>query len=185
MKKEPETSLSCRKRGKDTLNERTGTDSTGSGLDESVAPGCGERFPESRPSGSAAGRNMDIPIDWSVISRYFEDKDTLMQVVRIFTEDSPQTIRDLAAAIQAQRSQDIQLHAHSLKGVSALIGAEQLRQRAWQLECAGAERNTAAFEVLFDETKEEFDKLMSFLSRADWVETAKEHHCSRQQAEQA
>lgn len=128
---------------------------------------------------------MDIPIDWSVTSRYFEGEDTLMQVVRIFGEDSPQTIRDLAAAVKAQISQDVQLHAHSLKGVSALIGAEQLRQRAWRLEYAGQEKNTAAFEALFNETKEEFDKLMSFLSRADWIETAKEHHCNRQQAEQA
>ncbi len=135
--------------------------------------------------GSASGCNMDIPIDWSVISRYFDDKDTLMVVVRIFTEDSPQTIRDLATAVQAQIPDDVQLHAHSLKGVSALIGADQLRQIAWRLECAGAEKNTAAFEALFGETKEEFDKLMSFLSRADWVETAKEHHCNRQQAEQA
>lgn len=185
MEKEPETSVSCHKRGKDAVNERTGTDSTGSGLDESVAPGCGGQFPESMPSGSASGRNMDIPIDWSVTSRYFEDEDTLMQVVRIFSEDSPQTIRDLAAAIQAQIPQDVRLHAHSLKGVSALIGADQLRQTAGRLECAGQEKNTAAFDALFDETKEEFDKLMSFLSRADWVETAKEHYCSRQQAEQA
>lgn len=142
-----------------------------------------EKEPETSV-GSTSGCDMDIPIDWSVTSRYFEDEDTLMQVVGIFGEDSPQTIRDLAEAIQAQVSQDVQLHAHSLKGVSALIGAEQLRQRAGQLECAAQEKNTAAFEALFGETKEEFDKLMSFFSRADWIETAKEYHCNRQQAEQ-
>ena len=34
--------------------------------------------------GSVSGCDMDIPIDWSVTSRYFEDEDTLMQVVGIF-----------------------------------------------------------------------------------------------------
>lgn len=143
-----------------------------------------EKGPETSV-GSASKRSVDIPIDWSVTSHYFEDEDTLMQVVGIFTEDSPQTIRNLAEAIQAQISQDVQLHAHSLKGVAALIGAEQLRQTAWRLECAAQEKNTAAFEALFDEIKKELDKLMSFLSRADWIEAAKEHHCNRQQIEQA
>ncbi|RKY08119.1 MAG: hypothetical protein DRP66_05250 [Planctomycetota bacterium] len=142
-----------------------------------------EKEPETSVQ-SASGHNMDIPIDWSVTSRYFEDEDTLMQVVGIFAEDSPQTVRDLAKAIQTQISQDVQLHAHSLKGASALIGAEHLRQRAWRLEYAAQEKNTAAFEALFDETKAEFDKLMSFLYRADWIEAAKERHCNRQQAEQ-
>ena len=43
-----------------------------------------------------------------------------------------------------------------------------------RLECAGRENNVAAAGPLFDELKREFERVMSFLSRADWIEVAKQ-----------
>jgi len=73
------------------------------------------------------------------------------------------------------------LGAHSLKGISAMIGANKLREKAYQLECAGEERNTEVFDSLFNDIKEDFDKVMAFLSEANWVEIAKEHDHNKQQ----
>jgi signal transduction histidine kinase/CheY-like chemotaxis protein/HPt (histidine-containing phosphotransfer) domain-containing protein len=132
------------------------------------------------PSFSVSGEDMDIPIDWPTMMNNLGDEEMVMDTTKMFSEDAPQIIRKLDEALKAKTCEDVQLHAHSLKGILALIGANLLRQKAYQLECAGKERNTEAFDSLFDDVKEDFDKLMTFLSEENWMEMAKEHAMNKQ-----
>jgi CheY-like chemotaxis protein/HPt (histidine-containing phosphotransfer) domain-containing protein len=157
------------------------TDSAKFQHDEFIQSNSGPKSLQTDSSFSAAGDDMEIPIDWSTITNNLEDEEMIMDAVKIFTEDAPQIIQNLNEAIKVKTSEDVQLHAHSLKGTSALIGASRLREKAYQLECAGEEKNIEAFDLLFKDVKENFGKLMLFLSEANWVEMAKGQNCNKQQ----
>jgi len=133
------------------------------------------------PSFSAAGDDKEIPIDWSTMMNNLENEEMIMDTVKIFTEDAPQTIQNLNGAVKVKNSEDVQLYAHSLRGISAMIGANRLRENARQLECAGEVKMIEAFDLFFKGIKEDFDKVVTFLSEANWVEIAKEHDHNKQQ----
>jgi len=159
-------------------------DSLKSQCDELVQVASGQKSLQADPSVPAAEHNIEVPVDWSAMMNNLGDEDMVMDAVRIFSEDSGQTVQKLAEVINAKIPEDVQLHAHSLKGMSAMIGAEELRKKASRLECAGEEGDTEAFDLLFDDIKKDFDKLVKFLSERDWVETAKQQDNKKQQAGQ-
>jgi len=119
------------------------------------------------------------PINWSVIiENFFEDEELLMEIVGVYLEETPQTMEKLADAIKAGAVEEVELHAHSIKGTSAQIAATQLQEKGKLLEFTAKEKNIGAFESLFDDVKKEYDSLMSFLSRENWKQIAKEQNCS-------
>lgn len=130
---------------------------------------------------SEAGDKMGIPVDWSIMMNYLTDEEMVMEAAKIFTEDAPQTIQNFIEAIKAKTSEEVELYSHSLKGISAMIGANQLHAKAYQLECAGKQKNTEVFDFLFDEIKKDFNEVIAFLSKANWMEIAKEHALHKQQ----
>jgi len=159
-------------------------DSLKSQCDELAQVASGQKSFQSDPSVPATEHNIEVPVDWSIMMNNLGDEDMVTDAVRIFSEDSGQTIQELAEAINSKIPEDVQLHAHSLKGMSAMIGAEGLRKKASRLECAGEEGDTEAFDSLFNDIKKDFDKLVKFLSEGDWVETAKQQEHKKQQAGQ-
>lgn len=148
---------------------------------DEVIESCFGQETSQTDSFSGAGDGMDIPVDWSTMMDNLGDEEMIMNSVKIFTEDAPQTIQNLIEAIKAKTSEEVELYSHSLKGISAMIGANQLHPKAYQLECAGKQNNTEVFDSLFDETKKDFDEVMAFLSKANWMEMAKEHDSNKQQ----
>jgi HPt (histidine-containing phosphotransfer) domain-containing protein len=86
--------------------------------------------------------------------------------------------------VKSKISEDVELHAHSLKGTSAMIGATRLRQTAYELECAGEQKNTDTFDLLFENLKGDYDKLILFLSEENWAQITKEHYLNKQRIEQ-
>ena len=117
----------------------------------------------------------ETQLDWSVLMDSF-DEEMVEMVIHIFIEDAPQTIESLILAIEAGASDDVELHAHSLKGMSAQIGAERLRQKACLLEAAGKEENTDVFNALLAEAKTECDKVVVLLSQDNRLEKARAYY---------
>ena len=68
----------------------------------------------------------------------------------------------------------LKLHAHAMKGAARNIGAKQMYDIADRLECVGRKSYVEAAASLLDELKSEYEEVMSFLSRADWIEIAKQ-----------
>ncbi len=93
--------------------------------------------------------------------------------VAIYIEDAPKIVQKLAEAVGAKSPEDVELHAHSLKGASALIGANELSEAARRLEYQGREKNIEAFGSLFSEVKENFKKVIAFVTESDWMEKAR------------
>ncbi len=89
-------------------------------------------------------------------------------------KEYPQTIESLAEAITNRDSKNISHCAHKLKGAARHICAMQLSEGASRVERAGNEKDIDTAALLFGDIQSEFEKLMSFLSQPNWMETAKQ-----------
>ncbi len=114
-------------------------------------------------------KQADFPIDFAGVMENFEDTEEAVEIIGIIKEDMPGTFRSLAEAVKSKNPEDVELHAHSLKGTSAMIGANRLSQKACELECAGEEKNIDTFDPLFEGLKADYDKLILFLSEENWA----------------
>jgi CheY-like chemotaxis protein/HPt (histidine-containing phosphotransfer) domain-containing protein/anti-sigma regulatory factor (Ser/Thr protein kinase) len=156
-----------------------------SGLDELCGICCGT---ESRPAETdqqTEPRRSECVINWDTVIDICGDEDVAKEICAIFLKDGPDTFKSISAAIQANDPEDIRLYAHRLKGSSASIGAKTLSERAYRLECAARDESLADADAMLADIQSELEKVMSFFSEADWVETAKPHTCPAQQPDPA
>jgi HPt (histidine-containing phosphotransfer) domain-containing protein len=71
------------------------------------------------------------------LERLEGDENFLRELIEIFLKDAPERIEKLDEALRAGEAAQVQLHAHTLKGASAYLGAEALREAAYEMELAG------------------------------------------------
>jgi PAS domain S-box-containing protein len=117
--------------------------------------------------------NNDRVIDWESFLRVCGDEDVVQDIVEIFLEDSPRSIEFIADAIRSENPAGVRLYAHRLKGSARHVAARQLWEKADCLEIAGRKNDIATAVTLFEEVRAEFEKVTSFLSQINWLETAK------------
>lgn len=113
-------------------------------------------------------------IDWPGLVERLGDEESIKEIVLIFLTDVKERIEMLTGAIMVSDAEEIKSYAHALKGAAANVGVKRLSDIAYCLECAGREKNMAAATPLFDELKAESEKVVTFLSRTDWIEIAKQ-----------
>ena len=132
---------------------------------------------------SANVLNDESIIGWASIMEVCGDENIVEDIVKIFLEDSPEIMEHIADTIKDENAKDVNFYAHRLKGAARHIAAKQLAEKAYRLECAGKENDMEAFASLFEDLKSELENVMSFLSRDDWIEIAKEQSRNKQQIE--
>ncbi|TFG49440.1 MAG: Hpt domain-containing protein [Candidatus Brocadiia bacterium] len=103
------------------------------------------------------------------------DEEVARKVTSMFLKDSPICMTSIAEAIKEQNPKYVSMYAHSLKGAALQISATKLSEYALQLETAGKEKKSDTFTSLYDQIKEEFDKVVIFMSQENWIEIAKEY----------
>ncbi len=160
----------------EVLSERI--DSVRSEVDELSELCSDERPQETGASDSVNAANDESIINWASLVEICGNEEVIEEIVKIFLEDGPQCIELISEGIKAENPEDVRLYAHRLKGAARHISAGQLSKKVGRLERTGEEKDVAAATSVFDEVKEEFEKVMAFLSRADWVEIAKQRHSS-------
>ena len=152
---------------------------------DKVGKSCsGEKSSEGKSERRAEVESGEALIDWVAATNICDDETVIKEIGEAFLEDGPQTIKSIVEAIKAENPTDIQLYSHKLKGAALSIGATRLPDAAYRLERAGQEKDTATAASLIDEVKNEFEKLISFLSEADWIEKAKQQKNKRGQPHQ-
>jgi PAS domain S-box-containing protein len=128
--------------------------------------------PDTTPAEPADEQYDEIPVDFEIIKKIYDDEEVLKETVKIFLEEAPQTIELLAEAIEAKDSRNIKIHAHKLKGLARHVAARKISEMLFDLETKGRKEELEGAEALFVETQIEFDKLKSFLSQPNWTESA-------------
>jgi len=153
----------------EVLNERT--ESVESEADQLCQRSCDEKSPESQTRNA---QSEETPISWRSMMEICGDEHTVEEMVKIFLEDAPRCVELIAGAIATQNPKDIKLHAHSLKGAARHVAAQELAEAAYRLESAADKGAIETAAPLFDDVKRAFEKVMALLSRADWIEKAKQ-----------
>jgi signal transduction histidine kinase/CheY-like chemotaxis protein/HPt (histidine-containing phosphotransfer) domain-containing protein len=129
---------------------------------------------EAQTDGLVSVQSREEVIDWAAAKSICDDETVIKEIVKAFLDDGPKTIKSIAKAIKAKKPADVQLYAHKLKGAALSIGASRLPDAAYRLECAGQEKDIATAASAFKDVQSKFEKLVTFLSKADWMEIAKQ-----------
>lgn len=87
----------------------------------------------------------------------------LKEILSSFIDIVPNTLSDIEKAMQEGDAGNLQLHAHTLKGSSANIGAIELPNLALVLENAGKDGQTENLEAAFSAVKSETQAVLEFL----------------------
>ncbi len=116
----------------------------------------------------------ELPVDFEIIQKIYDDKDVLKETVKVFLEDAPETIELLAVAIEARDSKNVKMYAHKLRGLARHVAASKLSDMLYPLETKAREGELEGSEELFADIQTEFDKLKSFLSQPNWIESAEQ-----------
>ena len=102
-----------------------------------------------------------------LMERVDEDEELIREVLEIFLEDTPSTLEALKAGISDQSTEAVAKAAHTLKGASANIAANRLRDQAYELEIkaksgllAGAGDMYAALEAEYAALKKDLNKYL-------------------------
>ena len=118
--------------------------------------------------------NTEAVISWSSIMKACGDENLVKEIVEIFLDDAPRSLELAAGAIEAGDPEGVKLYAHRLKGAARHIAAKELSEEAYRLERASREKDMAIAARLFEQVRDEFEKVVSFLSQSDWIERAKQ-----------
>jgi CheY-like chemotaxis protein len=113
--------------------------------------------------------NRDLFMD-----RLGGQEEVARDIIGIFLEDTSQLMENLKQAIQDGDAGAVGRYGHKLKGSSAAIDAEAMRQVAYEIELAGKSNELNSVHSLLKQLEEEFGALNTALSASGlWSEGQK------------
>lgn len=77
-------------------------------------------------------------VDFEKIKIHFAgDKDLIVKLIGIFKETYPEVVKELLDAIDKKSPKDLELHAHTLKGMVANLFCDEIAEKTFELERRG------------------------------------------------
>jgi len=127
---------------------------------------------------------MDAPdneevIDWAQMVAHGLDEQSMKEIIPTYVNDNKEHLRGLISAVKTSNAKDVQSHAHAIKGAGRNLGVARLSELAGQLETMALKEDLSEAEELLKDITSEFHRLEEFISRPDWIETAKEQATNR------
>lgn len=113
-------------------------------------------------------------INWDHLIALLGDEELINKIVPLFLKDTKECLDNLSDAIKSGDTKGIDFYGHTIKSAALTVGARRLSDIAGLLEYAGRGNNLKLALPLFDKLKAELEKTITFLSRKDWIEIAKQ-----------
>ncbi len=101
----------------------------------------------------------------ALLERVGGDKDLLNEIIAMFIEDIPVQLEELKQGIKENDVAVIRGQGHKIKGASATVGAETMRQAAHEIELAGTDGKLDSAPGLVEKLEQEFERLKEMVSR--------------------
>jgi HPt (histidine-containing phosphotransfer) domain-containing protein len=92
------------------------------------------------------------------------DKDTLRELVELFTKQTTRQLSQLEAAVRANKAEEVRHLAHSCKGASATMGMAPLAAVFHELEKMGRAGVIDGAAPLLTSAASEFTRVQNFLA---------------------
>jgi PAS domain S-box-containing protein len=121
---------------------------------------------QDRTLGDTATDGTEVFDRTDLLDRLGGDEDMLIEVMETFFEDMPRQISALQEAVERSHAPDVRLHAHTIKGASANLGALRLKVAAGRLENAAESGDLIRAWDGLKEIKVEFDTFRQAVSLA-------------------
>ncbi|MBS3757267.1 MAG: Hpt domain-containing protein [Desulfobacterales bacterium] len=100
-----------------------------------------------------------------LIERVDGDEGLIREVLGIFLEDAPKVLENLRTSIKGGSPEAVANAAHTLKGSSANISANRLREKAYRLEMKAKSGDLADAFPIYAEIEAEFGELKDLLNQ--------------------
>ena len=113
-------------------------------------------------------------IDLDKLVNILGDEQAVKEFIPSYLEDAKKHFEQLTKAIEAGDAETIKSSAHAVKGAGRNFGAMKLMAAAQILETAGRENDVQGAAAGYDDLKKEFEKVVEFLSKPDWIEITKQ-----------
>jgi len=119
---------------------------------------------ESEPESPRLPQQNEVFDKVVIMRRLGDNEDLLRQIINVFLESLPDQLEELKQGVGSEDAAVIRQKAHRIKGASASIGAEAVRETAAALEEAGKKGELKATLPLLEELQQEIENLRSVLS---------------------
>jgi two-component system, sensor histidine kinase and response regulator len=117
------------------------------------------------PEVAAPSPDLDAPIDWQALLEGLDgDEEFVRQLIILFVEDGRNSLQQIAAAARSGDLATLSERAHSLKGASANLLAENARRAAERLEHAAKDARAEQIPQLASDLQRELQRTMDYLS---------------------
>jgi len=100
-----------------------------------------------------------------LFERLMDDEDLVTTIMEGFLSDIPKQILVLKSFLEAGDVSGVERQAHTIKGASANVSAEQLRAVAFEMEKAAKVRNLTAVGAYMKELETQFDRLKDVIQK--------------------
>jgi CheY-like chemotaxis protein/HPt (histidine-containing phosphotransfer) domain-containing protein len=100
-----------------------------------------------------------------LLDRLMGDEALANEILGEFLEDVPRNVSALKEALDNGDAPSIQLRAHTIKGQSANVGGEALRETAFEIEKAGESGDLETVKARMTELEAQFDRLRKAMNR--------------------
>ena len=105
------------------------------------------------------------PMDWDHLRLSVEqDENLLAQMIEIFLDQCPKSLRRLQKAIASQNTDDIEQAAHALKGILSHFGQSSAKSMANNIENMARAGRMRRSHCLFDALAHEVTHMLSQMS---------------------
>jgi CheY-like chemotaxis protein/HPt (histidine-containing phosphotransfer) domain-containing protein len=118
------------------------------------------------PDGQSAKGHFDGE---DLLRRLTGDRQLARAALASFLADVPSRLQTLRGQLNVADANGVRLQAHTIKGASATVGAEDLRAIAQAIEGAGAARKLLHCNDLLARASEEFERFRIAVEQVDWA----------------
>ncbi|MCF7974742.1 MAG: response regulator [Phycisphaerae bacterium] len=136
------------------------------------APGSEPRSSTSQPGSPDDADPGDI-IRWDQLIDRMGDEATVREIMPLYIQDIQKHYAALSEAVKLADCESLASCAHALKGVGRNLSVERLFDITGQMEHAGRANDIEAGTLLFGSLRQEIERLLTALSRPDWIERVK------------
>jgi CheY-like chemotaxis protein/HPt (histidine-containing phosphotransfer) domain-containing protein len=117
--------------------------------------------PDAKQAGSSTAPEHPEPMVFdrsSLLSRVEGDQELFAMMLQLTLDELPKNIASLATALQSNSTEEVILHAHSIKGGGGNMGAMALAACAAQMEAAAKHGDLVAAGKFMDRIHAEFER---------------------------
>jgi PAS domain S-box-containing protein len=122
-------------------------------------------YSSSKDAAREAPETNGAPLDIEASIARAGDPAFWTELLQAYLEEAPKQLADIERACKSGDGAALERHAHSLKGASAELLAERVRELAHQIELTVKDENLAAVPALHSQLVAEFERLADYCAR--------------------